>query len=165
MTGRSLRLSAGSSTAQSPSHRQEEVLAFMRMFAAANGVPPTIREICTNFGFRSTNSAFCILKILERKGLVRSYLRGKVRFRSPVYAGAIVCDPGIRSGWPGIAGTRLGVELVAESIAAGETVEQYAADKGVSVDQVREALAVYEGMKPLFEAFDAAHPRSAVRLW
>ena len=159
MSSRPRRLSTA------PSPRQEAVLAFMRTFGAANGVPPTIREICTHFGFRSTNSASCILNSLERKGFVQSHLRGKARFWSPVYAGAIVCDPGIRSGWPGIAGTRLGVDLVAESIAAGETIEQYAADKGVSVDQVREALAVYEGMKPLFEAFDAVHPRSAVRLW
>ena len=65
----------------------------------------------------------------------------------------ITCDPRIRSGWPCIAGTRLGVELVAGDIAAGETVEQYALDKGVTVEQIREALAVYEGMRPLFEAF------------
>ncbi len=70
----------------------------------------------------------------------------------------ITCDPRIRSGWPCVAGTRIGVELVAEDIAAGETPEQYAADKGISVADVHEAIAVYAGMKSLFDAFDAAHP-------
>ena len=67
---------------------------------------------------------------------------------------AITCDPRIRSGWPCIAGTRIGVELAAGDIEAGETVEQYAADKQVTVEQVREALAVYEGMRPLFDALE-----------
>ena len=54
----------------------------------------------------------------------------------------ITCDPRIRSGWPCVAGTRIGVELVAEDIAAGETPEQYAADKGISVADVHESIAV-----------------------
>ena len=62
----------------------------------------------------------------------------------------ITCDPRIRSGWPCIAGTRLGVEIVAEDIAAGTTIEQYALDKDITVEQVREALEVYEGLLPLF---------------
>jgi uncharacterized protein (DUF433 family) len=66
----------------------------------------------------------------------------------------ITCDPRIRSGWPCIAGTRIGIECVAEDIAAGETIEQYAADKQVTVEQVKAALAVYDGMRPLFEALD-----------
>ena len=70
----------------------------------------------------------------------------------------ITCDQRIRSGWPCVAGTRIGVELVAEDIAAGETPEQYAADKGISVADVHEALAVYAGLRPLFDALDAAAP-------
>ena len=66
----------------------------------------------------------------------------------------ITCDPRIRSGWPCIAGTRIGVEHVAGDIAAGETVEQYAADKQVTVEQVREALAVFDGLRALFDAMD-----------
>ena len=36
--------------------------------------------------------------------------------------------------------------------------EQYAADKGISVADVHEAIAVYAGMRPLFDALDAANP-------
>ena len=66
----------------------------------------------------------------------------------------ITCDQRIRSGWPCVAGTRIGVELVAEDIAAGETPEQYAADKGISVADVHEAIAVYAGLRPLFDAMN-----------
>lgn len=62
----------------------------------------------------------------------------------------ITCDPRIRSGWPCIAGTRLGVEIVAEDIQAGQQIEQYALDKGITVAEVNEALEVYKGLLPLF---------------
>lgn len=52
----------------------------------------------------------------------------------------IVCDPARNFGWPSIAGTRIGIEHVAGDIAAGQTIEQYAADKELTVEQVQEAL-------------------------
>lgn len=69
----------------------------------------------------------------------------------------ITCDPKICWGWPCIAGHRLRVDDVAGSIGAGETVEQYALDKEITVEQVKEALAVYECLKPLFDAYAELH--------
>jgi len=70
----------------------------------------------------------------------------------------ITCDPKVCWGWPCIAGHRLQVDDVAGSIRAGETVEQYAIDKQITVEQVQEALAVYECLKPLFNAYAELHP-------
>lgn len=38
-------------------HRQAEILAFIRACIAMNGSPPTRAEICTQFGFGSHNAA------------------------------------------------------------------------------------------------------------
>ncbi len=65
----------------------------------------------------------------------------------------ITCDPKMCWGWPCIAGHRLRVDDVAGSIRAGTSVEQYAADKDLTVEQVREALEVYECLRLLFEAY------------
>ena len=70
----------------------------------------------------------------------------------------IVCDPARNFGWPSIAGTRIGIEHVAGDIAAGQTIEQYAADKELTVEQVQEALTVYKLLRPLYEAYDELHP-------
>ena len=49
---------------------QSQVLAFIRQCIAENGFPPTLREICSWFGWSSTNSAFEILERIERAGAV-----------------------------------------------------------------------------------------------
>ncbi len=67
----------------------------------------------------------------------------------------ITCDPNVCWGHPCIAGTRLRVEDVAGSIRAGETIEQYSADKEITIEQVKEALAVWECLRMLYEALDA----------
>ena len=53
-----------------PTDRELEVLEFMRRFQREHGMPPTAREVCTEFGFSSTNSAVEYFKRLENKGLV-----------------------------------------------------------------------------------------------
>lgn len=50
--------------------RQLEVLEFLRRYQRENCMPPTMREICLEFGFTSTNAAFEHLSALERKGHV-----------------------------------------------------------------------------------------------
>lgn len=46
--------------------RQAEVLSFVRE-GIATGLPPSVRDICKRFGFR-THAARCHIDALERKG-------------------------------------------------------------------------------------------------
>ena len=48
--------------------RQAEILEFIRETGAATGRPPTSREICRRFGFKSPRAATIHLDALERKG-------------------------------------------------------------------------------------------------
>lgn len=49
---------------------QREVLGFIAERIAAQGWPPTVREICEHFGWVSSNTAFCQLAALEKKGAI-----------------------------------------------------------------------------------------------
>lgn len=51
--------------------RQRETLEFLERFIAANGYPPTVRQICAELGLSSTQTAFAHLARLEQKGFVR----------------------------------------------------------------------------------------------
>ena len=51
--------------------RQREVLAYIGKESAVCGRPPTVREICGHFGFRSPRAASCHLEALEKKGWIR----------------------------------------------------------------------------------------------
>ena len=59
--------------------RQEEILTFIQRYIETQGYPPTIREIGTAFGIRSTNGVNDHLKALERKGYVA---RGELKSRA-----------------------------------------------------------------------------------
>ncbi len=59
--------------------RQAEILNFIRRFMGDNGFPPTLHELCREFGFGSTNAATQFLRTLERKGHIRRPLRGASR--------------------------------------------------------------------------------------
>lgn len=50
--------------------RQREILSLIERLAAQRGYPPTIRELATAAGIRSTNGVFCHLGALERHGLI-----------------------------------------------------------------------------------------------
>ncbi|RME67198.1 MAG: repressor LexA [Nitrospirae bacterium] len=88
---------------------QERVLEYVRRFVSERGYPPTVREICDAFGFKSPMAAKAHLDALERKGYIRrrtglargieltgpvsegpSFLRipvlGRIRAGEPVYA-------------------------------------------------------------------------------
>lgn len=51
--------------------RQNQVFEFIKEYMIENHKPPTIREICKQFNFKSTNSAFSVLKALEKKGYIQ----------------------------------------------------------------------------------------------
>jgi repressor LexA len=49
---------------------QAKILAFIKTSVAVHSRPPTLREICERFGYRSTNGADDHLVALERKGYI-----------------------------------------------------------------------------------------------
>lgn len=51
--------------------KQRDVLDYIRRTIAATGVAPTLQEIASHFGFRSTASAQKHVGLLERKGFLR----------------------------------------------------------------------------------------------
>jgi repressor LexA len=53
------------------SSKQERVLKFLINFNAEHGFPPTIRELCHHFGFKSLNTAHFYLRSLEKKGYIQ----------------------------------------------------------------------------------------------
>lgn len=48
--------------------RQAEVLAFVQARQRVEGMPPTLDEICTHFGFSSPNAAREHLRLIQNKG-------------------------------------------------------------------------------------------------
>ncbi len=53
------------------SEKQAQVLKFLIDFNAEHGFPPTIRELCHYFGFKSLNTAHFHLRSLEKKGQIQ----------------------------------------------------------------------------------------------
>jgi len=51
--------------------KQEQVLKFLIDFNAEHGFPPTIRELCEHFGFKSLNTAHFHLRSLEKKRYIQ----------------------------------------------------------------------------------------------
>lgn len=58
--------------------RQSEVLAFVQARQRDEGMPPTLDEICTHFGFSSPNSARQHLRLIQKKGYLERIV-GKPR--------------------------------------------------------------------------------------
>ena len=52
-------------------HRQREILDFIRSTLESEGRPPTRAEVCTAFGFRSPNAAESHLRALAAKGAIK----------------------------------------------------------------------------------------------
>ncbi len=65
--------------AETLTDRQGEILEYIQRYIVEQGYPPTIREIGTAFGIRSTNGVNDHLKALERKGYVA---RGELKSRA-----------------------------------------------------------------------------------
>jgi repressor LexA len=65
--------------------RQEEILSWVKGFIREHAMPPTVREIGTAFGIKSS-SVFDLLQALERKGHLR---RGDLGARSLIVKGRV----------------------------------------------------------------------------
>ncbi len=63
--------SQGSEFMESLSSKQGQVLKFLIEFNAEHGFPPTIRELCDYFGFKSLSTAHFHLRSLEKKGYIQ----------------------------------------------------------------------------------------------
>lgn len=50
--------------------RQQQILDFIRDTVSTGGVPPTLREICVHFGFKSVKAASDHVAALRRKGYI-----------------------------------------------------------------------------------------------
>jgi repressor LexA len=50
--------------------KQAAFVAYWHDFAASHGYPPTVRELCAHFGYRSTNAAHEKIQEVEAKGIV-----------------------------------------------------------------------------------------------
>lgn len=65
--------------------RQQEIYDYLSQHLEAHGYPPTLREICSEFGMKSTRAASDHLLALERKGYItrtRDRSRG-IELRGP----------------------------------------------------------------------------------
>ena len=59
--------------------RQNDVLFFIKRKIEEDGLPPTIKAICTEFGFASTNNVSELLQALEKKGYIKRLTKGASR--------------------------------------------------------------------------------------
>lgn len=50
---------------------QQRTLDFIRGYIRQNGLAPTIQEIATGMGWKSSNAAHCQVDVLERKGKLK----------------------------------------------------------------------------------------------
>ena len=50
--------------------KREEILEFLRQFTQENGYAPSVREICTSTGIKSTSTVHAILNALEDGGYI-----------------------------------------------------------------------------------------------
>ena len=51
--------------------REKKILAYMKAEITQKGYPPTVREVCSSLGIKSTSTAHKDLKNLEEKGYIR----------------------------------------------------------------------------------------------
>jgi len=54
-----------------PNKKQEEILKFIKRELAEKGYPPSVREICSALGIKSTSTVHANLEKLEKMGLIR----------------------------------------------------------------------------------------------
>jgi len=55
---------------------KQRILEFVKEYAGVNGYPPTVREIASHFGYKSTKNVFVHLKDLEISGLIKRNSKG-----------------------------------------------------------------------------------------
>ena len=99
--------------------KQRDVLGYIRQTIDATGVAPTLQEIATHFGFRSTASAQKHVGLLERKGFLR---REKHQKRGLVLADGEGTPPPDALELP-----------LYGAVAAGSPIESIAGDETIAV--------------------------------
>lgn len=57
---------------ESTEEREEKILKYINQMAEQNGYPPTVREICREFGYSSTSTVHAYIVRLKEKGLISS---------------------------------------------------------------------------------------------
>ena len=102
--------------------RQKEILEYIEAFKRRNGLAPTHREICEQFGFSSYGTAYKHLKLLQQKG----YLKRDRHQRR----GLELVEGGAAAGSRSVAGREL---PFLGRIAAGRPIEAVAGDETVPV--------------------------------
>jgi repressor LexA len=59
--------------------RQKEILDYIKRVIKRDNMPPTIKDICSEFGFASTNGVHQVLTVLEKKGYIKRIAKGASR--------------------------------------------------------------------------------------
>jgi repressor LexA len=98
-------------------HRQHEVLEFIRTRQRREGAIPTVREIAEHFGFASPNAAAQHLRLIEKKGHIR-LLKGRAR-------GIIVPAASSEDERRGLRAPLVGSVAAGRPITAAENLEGY----------------------------------------
>ena len=102
--------------------RQKEILEFLADFQRRQGVAPTLREICQNFGFSSYGTVYKHLKLLAQKGFLRrdwNQKRGLELLRPPGGAGPATGAPAPELPFYG----RIAAGRPIEAVESGETLQ------------------------------------------
>lgn len=78
---------------------EEKVLKYIDQMVEKNGYPPTVREICKEFDFRSTSTAHSYLSKLKEKGLIKSVpdLSRAIKVETTRYSNSGTLDPNSES--------------------------------------------------------------------
>jgi repressor LexA len=105
--------------------RQKEILEYIEAFKRRNGLAPTHREICEQFGFSSYGTAYKHLKLLQQKGYLK---RDRHQRRGLELVDTAVS--GAAAGNRSVAGREL---PFLGRIAAGRPIEAVAGDETVPV--------------------------------
>ncbi len=75
---------------ESLTEKQLMVLRFLTEYYGVHGYPPSVRDLCTELGFKSPNTAHFHLKALQEKGYIRiapGRNRGITILRTPLESG------------------------------------------------------------------------------
>lgn len=59
--------------------RQNDIYDFIKSKIESENLPPTIQEICNEFGIKSTNAVYEVLRVLEKKGHITRKEKGSSR--------------------------------------------------------------------------------------
>ena len=126
--------------------RQAAILKFIVRHSEERGYPPTIREICEEFGIRSTNGVNDHLKAIERKGWLE---RGALKSRALVVTpdeGDTAPAPARLRGLPANDDGMIEIPLVGKVAAGAPILAEENLEGSVKID----SFLLGRGAKPIF---------------